>query len=409
MEENLYKKNFVWNTLGTTLNSFNSLFFLIIVTRLNGLEDGGIFSFSFATAGIINFIALYYGRTYQVSDDNSEFSESTFIVSRFVTSFVAIIIAIIFILLNHYAFNKSMVLIFLCLVKCIEAISDIYYGVVQKKGKLYIAGKSLTFKSFLSLFGFLIIDILTKNIVISCMYLVILNLAFVLLYDSKHAKKEIDIEYKFHLVVIKKLLKISFFTFLFTLIVMIIINIPRYFIDWLLNDEEQGIYGIISMPATFIMLFAQFILQPSLLKLSIDFKNKNITDFKKTIFKISSIIILSLVAVLPIAYWIGIPVLEIIYNVNLSNYVFYLIIVIIGSDLYAVSNVLLNALIVIKCTREQLILQVIVLIISMLSSYYLVCNFGIRGGILSYFLILLLQFILYIILYKYIVKIKFNE
>lgn len=409
MEENLYKKNFVWNTLGTTLNSFNSLFFLIIVTRLNGLEDGGIFSFSFATAGIINFIALYYGRTYQVSDDNSEFSESTFIVSRFVTSFVAIIIAIIFILLNHYAFNKSMVLIFLCLVKCIEAISDIYYGVVQKKGKLYIAGKSLTFKSFLSLFGFLIIDILTKNIVISCMYLVILNLAFVLLYDSKHAKKEIDIEYKFHLVVIKKLLKLSFFTFLFTLIVMIIINIPRYFIDWLLNDEEQGIYGIISMPATFIMLFAQFILQPSLLKLSIDFKNKNITDFKKTIFKISSIIILSLVAVLPIAYWIGIPVLEIIYNVNLSNYVFYLIIVIIGSDLYAVSNVLLNALIVIKCTREQLILQVIVLIISMLSSYYLVCNFGIRGGILSYFLILLLQFILYIILYKYIVKIKFNE
>lgn len=409
MEENLYKKNFVWNTLGTTLNSFNSLFFLIIVTRLNGLEDGGIFSFSFATAGIINFIALYYGRTYQVSDDNSEFSESIFIVSRFVTSFVAIIIAIIFILLNHYAFNKSMVLIFLCLVKCIEAISDIYYGVVQKKGKLYIAGKSLTFKSFLSLFGFLIIDILTKNIVISCMYLVILNLAFVLLYDSKHAKKEIDIEYKFHLVVIKKLLKLSFFTFLFTLIVMIIINIPRYFIDWLLNDEEQGIYGIISMPATFIMLFAQFILQPSLLKLSIDFKNKNITDFKKTIFKISSIIILSLVAVLPIAYWIGIPVLEIIYNVNLSNYVFYLIIVIIGSDLYAVSNVLLNALIVIKCTREQLILQVIVLIISMLSSYYLVCNFGIRGGILSYFLILLLQFILYIILYKYIVKIKFNE
>lgn len=409
MEETLYKKNFVWNTLGTTLNSFNSLFFLIIVTRINGLEDGGIFSFSFATAGIVNFIALYYGRTYQVSDDNSEFSESIFIVSRFVTSFVALTFAILFVLINHYTLNKSMVLIFLCLVKCFEAISDIYYGVVQKKGKLYIAGKSLTYKSILSLFGFLIIDIFTKNIVISCMYLVTLNLAFVLLYDNKHARREIDIDYTFHYSIIKKLLKLSFFTFLFTLIVMIIMNVPRYIIDWLLSDEEQGIYGIISMPATFIMLFAQFILQPSLLKLSIDFKNKNIIDFKKTIFKISSIIILSLIVILPITYLIGIPVLEIIYNVNLSEYVFYLIIVIIGSDLYAVSNVLLNALIVIKCTKEQLILQITVLIISMLSCYYLVCNFGIRGGIISYFLILLLQFILYIILYKYIVKIKFNE
>ena len=35
-DKKLFLKNFVWNILGTGFNSFNSLFFLIIVTRING-------------------------------------------------------------------------------------------------------------------------------------------------------------------------------------------------------------------------------------------------------------------------------------------------------------------------------------------------------------------------------------
>ena len=32
-----FRKNFIWNVLGTGLNAFNSLFFMIIVTRINGI------------------------------------------------------------------------------------------------------------------------------------------------------------------------------------------------------------------------------------------------------------------------------------------------------------------------------------------------------------------------------------
>ena len=47
MEKNL-KLNAIWNTLGITVNSFNSLFFLIIINRVNGVEIAGIFSFAFS-------------------------------------------------------------------------------------------------------------------------------------------------------------------------------------------------------------------------------------------------------------------------------------------------------------------------------------------------------------------------
>ena len=71
---NNVKKDYFWNTLGTSLFSFNSLFLMIVVTRLNSLPDAGIFSFAYATAGIINYFALYSGRTYQISNTNKKFN-----------------------------------------------------------------------------------------------------------------------------------------------------------------------------------------------------------------------------------------------------------------------------------------------------------------------------------------------
>ena len=44
------KKNVIWNMIGTTANAFNSLFFMIIVTRINGLKDSGIFTLAFSLA-----------------------------------------------------------------------------------------------------------------------------------------------------------------------------------------------------------------------------------------------------------------------------------------------------------------------------------------------------------------------
>ena len=51
-----FKKNVIWNILGTGFNSFNSLFFLIIVTRINGTTNAGIFTIAFSTACILYII-----------------------------------------------------------------------------------------------------------------------------------------------------------------------------------------------------------------------------------------------------------------------------------------------------------------------------------------------------------------
>lgn len=403
------KKNYIWNTLGTALVSFMSLFLMIFVTRINGLELAGIFSFSFSSACIINIFALYCGRTYQVTDSNNEISESTYVITRILTSLIGVLIAILFVLINRYSLLKVLIFVSLCSLKCLEAVCDVFYGINQKRDNLFLAGKSMVYRSIISILGFLIIDLVTHDLVISCLFLLVVIFLFLVFYDYKNARKEIKLNFQINRKEIKKLLIGAFYTCLFSLIVMIAINIPKYAIDYLSTDSVQAIYGIISMPATFIMLFGQFILQPSLTTLATAFQHNNKEDFNKVVKKISFIIFGALIIIIPVAYYIGIPILNIIYGINLNEYKWLLILIIIGAAFYAVSQIILNALITLRCTKEQLYLQLITLILSIFISLTLVSHFELFGSVLSYFSILVMQFIFYFILYRLQINVKFKK
>ena len=95
-----FRKNFIWNIVGTMLNSFISLFFLVAITRINGVNDAGIFSFGFAIACLLFQIGIYFGRTFQVTE-NTKISDKSYFVSRIVT--VVLMLAIAFI----YSLTKS--------------------------------------------------------------------------------------------------------------------------------------------------------------------------------------------------------------------------------------------------------------------------------------------------------------
>lgn len=407
-QDNL-KKNYIWNTLGTTFLSFNSLLFMIIVTRINGIEDGGIFSFSYASACIVNAIALFCGRTYQVTDDNKEVSEATYINTRILTCVIGAVLSLGFVLINHYNPGKASIFLALCVLKCIEALSDAFYGVLQKRELLYIAGKSMSYKSLLGLIGFGIIDFYTRNLYMSCMFLVVLNIVFLITYEGRHAHKYVKFQYGLKKRESLTLIKRSWYTFAFTLIITLIINIPRYIIDRLLDSEAQAIYGILSMPATFIMLFGQFVLQPSLTSL-VEHREKGLKiEFQRTVRRIVLSIFGVLIIVLPAAYYIGVPLLGMIYGVDLFAYRWLLLGVIVGGAFYASSTVLLNALITMHSTKIQLILQLCMFAVSLVISISVIQWKGLVGSIVSYMLILILQFISYFILYEIELRKSFKK
>lgn len=397
MKNKNLKKSFIWNTLGSGFNAFNSLFFLIIVTRINGETEAGIFTLCYATAGLLYIIGTYAGRTYQVTEQKQNIGDNEYILNRIITIIIMLAVGMILGFTSNYSGLKIKMLLILCTVKALEAFCDVFHGILQKNDRLDIVGKSMFTRSILNVSFFLIIDLISKNILLACLSLIIIDILILVFIDIKYSKKyKIDKEktdYRSAL----SILKLGFYTFGFTLLSNYLINIPRYAIDEFLEENYQTIFGIIVMPGTFITMLSQFIMQPLIIKMKEQWINKNKQKFddivKKTSFAIIGVGLISVV----LAYFFGIMVLNFLYNLELNNYLLSLIIILIGTTFYALSAYLSNCLIIFRKTKIQLFIYLVVAIFGIVISRVLVRKYSFIGGIYSYLLIMLLLFIIYII------------
>ena len=138
------RKDYIWNTVGVLLQNAISPLLLVLITRVNGINDSGLFSFAFSVAIIFWALGIWGGRTYQVSDIKREFPQQSYMHVRVLLGLLLIIGSIIFCLLNSYSFIKSGIIVTLVILKAIESVSDALYGVMQGKTVIAIAHRLST-------------------------------------------------------------------------------------------------------------------------------------------------------------------------------------------------------------------------------------------------------------------------
>ena len=390
------KKNFIWNMIGTTINAFNSLFFMIMATRINGIDDAGIFTFAFSTALLFNIIGVYSGRVYQVTD-KTEATDKDFIISKFITCFVMLILSILFVLINNYCFYKSSIILLLCFLKMLEAFSETIYAIFQRKDNLYLTGISLTLKSLINLFIFFIIDLLTHNLVIAIIGMIITYGLIMIFYDYINIKKKIDIQKEYKKERIITILKKGFGAFIISFLTLYLINSSKYVIDYLLVEKYQTIFGILLMPATVILLFTQFIIHPFLNLITNCVHDKKYDELKKIIFKFLGVMILFGIVVIIVAYFLGIPVLELIYGISLNDYKKGFMVIMVGGVLYGMSSILSSILIAMRHLNIQVIIYSVVAIVITVIEYFLINIYGVMGACYAYFIMTFIVLIMFLV------------
>ena len=390
------KKNFIWNMIGTTINAFNSLFFMIMATRINGIDDAGIFTFAFSTALLFNIIGVYSGRVYQVTD-KTEATDKDFIISKFITCFVMLIVSILFVLINNYCFYKSSIILLLCFLKMLEAFSETIYAIFQRKDNLYLTGISLTLKSLINLFIFFIIDLLTHNLVIAIIGMIITYGLIMIFYDYINIKKKIDIQKEYKKERIITILKKGFGAFIISFLTLYLINSSKYVIDYLLVEKYQTIFGILLMPATVILLFTQFIIHPFLNLITNCVHDKKYDELKKIIFKFLGVMILFGIVVIIVAYFLGIPVLELIYGISLNDYKKGFMVIMVGGVLYGMSSILSSILIAMRHLNIQVIIYSVVAIVITVIEYFLINIYGVMGACYAYFIMTFIVLIMFLV------------
>lgn len=409
IDKNKFKKNFLWNVIGMTCNCFNSLFFMILITRINSMDDAGIFTLSFSIACLVYYIGTYAGRVYQVTNVNDSITDSDFIIHRAITCVMMVFISLMYCFISGYSLYKFTVVILLCIYKSLEAFSDVLYGVIQKNNNLYQVGISLTIKSVFALILFVVVDIVTRNIIYSILFAILAWILVIVLYDFKNVNYVSKFKLHFNISSLRDIFKNGFFVFIINFLSSYIVNAPKYALDGRASNELQAIFGIILMPATLISLGVQYFIQPFLEQLTSSFKNNDKKAFNKVVIKLlfitSGLGVICLIG----AYILGIPVLSLVYGLELSAYLFELEIIIFGSILFALSLILSSALITVRYNFIQFIVFVITSVFGFFISIILITRFSIDGAAYAYSCIMLLEFFLYGLIYLMLQKNLFKN
>lgn len=394
------KKDYIWNSIGSFLQSAISPILLIVITRLNGVGDSGLFSFAMSLSVVFWAISLWGGRTYQVSDVKKEFSSGDYIVVRFISSLIVAVFSISFCILSGYDLIKTELIMVLVSFKILESIADSMYGVLQIHNKLYIVGISLTIKSVFGFIIFAIVDILTKNIVYGALSIFLVNIAVVIFYDIPWMKHVESVGLtKKNIMQAGKIMKKTAEVFVVVFLTMFSLNIPRYFLDKY-HYDQIGYFGIMAMPITLLTLFISFVLQPNVVNLSELLKKKKIKEFTKIVSKIDFITFALGILFVVSSYLIGVWALNTVFGIDINNFRIDLTIMVIGAVANAFVSIYVNLLIILRRFKGQFYTLLVTNILAVVLSIYLIDRLAMLGSVLVFMIISFLQAAILLFIYK---------
>ena len=394
------KKDYIWNSIGSFLQSAISPILLIVITRLNGVGDSGLFSFAMSLSVVFWAISLWGGRTYQVSDVKKEFSSGDYIVVRFISSLIVAVFSISFCILSGYDLIKTELIMVLVSFKILESIADSMYGVLQIHNRLYIVGISLTMKSVFGFMLFTLVDILTKNIIYGALSIFIVNIAVVIFYDIPWMKHVESVGLtKKNIMQAGKIMKKTAEVFVVVFLTMFSLNIPRYFLDKY-HYDQIGYFGIMAMPITLLTLFISFVLQPNVVNLSELLKKKKIKEFTKIVSKIDFITFTLGILFIVSSYLIGVWALNTVFGIDINNFRIDLTIMVIGAVANAFVSIYVNLLIILRRFKGQFYTLLVTNILAVILSVYLIDRLAMLGSVLVFMTISFLQAIILLFIYK---------
>lgn len=398
------KKDYIWNSLGSLLQSAISPVLLIVITRLNGIEYSGLFSFAMSISIVFWAVALWGGRTYQVSDVKREFSSGGYIAVRFVTSLLVAVTAMMFCVLSGYSTTKTGLIMILVGFKILESVADSLYGILQIQGRLYITGISLTMKAVFGFGAFMLVDVLTKNIIYGTLAILLVNLLVIIFYDILWMRrvenvvinKKLFKKYVSQAVVIMKRTAVVFIVVFLT---MFSLNIPRYFLDKS-HPDQIGYFGIMAMPITLLALFISFIIQPNVVSLSELLAKRKLQEFARIVAKINRITFGLGVASVILSYLLGVWALNTIFGIKIDSFCSDLTIMVVGAVANAFVSIYVNLLIIMRQFKGQFYTLLLTDILAIGLSICLIERLAMLGSVLVFLLISILQVTVLIFIYK---------
>ena len=379
------KKNFIWNMLGSGIYSFISMFLSILVIRIMGEKMGGVFSIAITISQMMLYIAYFELRTFQVTDVEHRFSFAQYHGAKLLTCLCMMIASVVYVAVKGYGAEKTAIVLLMCVYRMLEGYADLYEGEFQLNDRLYLAGKSMAFRSMISSACFLLALALTHQMILSLCITIVVALIVLWLFDLVIAGSFEKIRPSFEWSEIKSILIECFPLFIGAFLWVYILSASRIAIDENMPAEYQAYYQTLFMPVSIINLFATFFFRPALTTLAKLYSERKGKEFLRKIVQLLAVIGIFTVLCMAGAYVLGIPVLSLMSGCELGEYRMVLVFLMAAGGMNSASFFLYYILTTMRKPKSVLVGYVSAAVLTALISPFLVRRSGIWGAAVSFF------------------------
>lgn len=387
------KKSYIWNTISGMLNASQSAITLIFISHNYGVYEAGMFSIAYAIGLLCMTFAKYGQRNYQVTDVSERFSFYEYKASRVIVICITVTMMFMFILIQvfceRYMVRKAIIILLFVVWKMIDVVEDLYYGMYQQLDCMDIGAKRYSQRLLFSTVAFCALSFIRISFVELLAIVIIISIVAAT-YLIRIDYKKIAEKFKCRSLAIcnvKSLVVDCLPLCIGTTLGVFVGNLPKYLIDRYLDESNQAFFGYVMMPSFVVMLLSNFIFQPLIKDMGVAYNNDDYKYINKVIryqllliFAMTSIVIL-------MSFFVGIPVLDILYNVKLATYKKEMIILLFGGACYAIAQFIMIPITIIRRQKDIAAIYVVIVIVSLLLGHILVRYKGMLGASILYLII----------------------
>lgn len=392
---NNVRKNMIFSTVGSTVYFACQWLLLVLIVWLSDYKQAGILSLATSVTASPAIIALYSVRNYQVSDIEGKYENSTYFISRIVSSILSMMVCIIMIAIGNYTLYKTLVIIIYMIFKIIEAFADYYYGLEQKFDRMDYSGISMIIRGVGTLIVFIISFLIFSDLFVSLVLMSCFSALVIVFYDVKINRNHYGYnKFSGDWSQVKRLMIECFPLALVAYLNNFAVMIPRLFLERYYGEEIMGYYSSVASPTSVIQLFATSLFAPLIVTLTLYFNEKNTKAFVSILIKFFvAAIIVSVIGVIA-AFFLGEWVLVLLFKPEIKPYVYLFVPVIIMTVFMALNSCLFSICTLMRVMKEQYIRGAIGVISSILASVFFVKKFALMGVVYASLVAILLQMIL---------------
>lgn len=394
------KEIYFWNLLGNLTASGVSVLYLLIVTRLTSAKVADQFSLANSIGTLWIVIGLFQVRNYQGTDVSQKHSFIGYFQTRLITILAMLVTLYPYLYIigeGRYSFETILLTFLMIFYRMWDAVSDLFQGLFQQRERMDIAGKTMFYRYSTSAVVLFLSILLSKSVIVGLFSLVIWNGLVIIFYETSflkyfetiHWKELFSSNYKKD---IKDIFLACWPLFVNGFILLYILNEPKIIIEKGLNQGVlqtgmQRDFNILFMPVFFMSLIILMV-RPLITQMAILWNREKYAEFSLIVKKLLFYLFIGGIAITIVVYFIGTPILSLVFGVALSQYTLPFAILIFAGVLYALAIVFENILTIIRKQHLLVGLYIVLLVITKLVTELFIYRYHMFGAALSFLIVM---------------------